>query len=272
VCHLILMVRASAWGRPALVAVAFGATAMALARAAGAPLPGVALALGAAALVATVGVGVGWMPSGVFARPILGADPSRSTGRFALTFDDGPHPVHTRRVLDLLEARGHRGTFFVIGRRAEREAALLAEIARRGHGLGNHSFAHAWLMPCLPSGRIAADLERASELLARAAGRRPRWLRPPIGLVSPPVAAAARRARLELVGWSARARDGVAGASVERAAARLLGALGPGAILALHDAAERDDHEPIAAAILARVLDGAEARGLRSVTLDELLG
>jgi peptidoglycan/xylan/chitin deacetylase (PgdA/CDA1 family) len=266
------MVRASPLGRPLLVGACAATLALALARLAGSGAAAWALPVALATLAAAVGVGVGAPASGVFARPILAADRARAAGRFALTFDDGPHPVHTRRVLALLEARGHRGTFFVIGRRANCERGLLAEIARRGHGLGNHSFAHSWLTPCFSSARIAADLARAGALLADATGAPSRWFRPPVGLLSPPVVRAAARAGLEIVGWSARAHDGTARTTVERAAHRLIAGLCPGAILALHDAAERDDHEPIAAAVLARVLDEAEARGLRSVTLDELLG
>jgi peptidoglycan/xylan/chitin deacetylase (PgdA/CDA1 family) len=88
------------------------------------------------------------------------------------------------------------------------------------------------------------------------------------------VARAARDAGLELVGWTASARDGTGRATVEGALARLEPALRPGAILVLHDAAERPEQRaraPIALQVLGPLLDRLEARGLRSVTLDELL-
>ncbi len=260
--------RASPVGAVALALAIAAALGLAAARLAGAAVPAAALAGALGALLAVVGWGVASLRSGVFARPIL-AGPATGN-RVAVTFDDGPDPVHTRAVLDLLEARGHRGTFFVIGARAEAERALLAEIARRGHGLGNHSFAHSHLTPLRSPARLADELARASALLAEA-GAPSRWFRPPIGLISPPVAAAARRARLELVGWTATARDGVARATVDGALARLLPHLRPGAILVLHDAAERGGRAPIAAAVLARLLDELGRRGLISVTLDELL-
>jgi peptidoglycan/xylan/chitin deacetylase (PgdA/CDA1 family) len=119
--------------------------------------------------------------------------------------------------------------------------------------------------------RLVEDLERAQQLIAHAAGSPTRWFRPPVGLLSPRVVQAAERARLELVGWTATARDGVAGADAARAAARLVRALRPGAILVLHDGAERDDRVPLAATLLPSLLDALEARGLRSVTLDDLL-
>ena len=221
-------------------------------------------------LLGAVAAGVFVQGAGLFARPILAALPSLSAGKLALTFDDGPDPIHTRKVMEALEAGGHRGTFFVIGRRAETQVDLLKELVARGHALGNHSWNHAHTTPFLPPARLADELMRAQSLLAQAGGRAPRWFRPPVGILSPRVVEAARRAKVTLVGWSANARDGVA-STVEAATARLVRALGPGAILVLHDASERGDRTPIAADVLGKVLTEMAARGLRSVTLDELL-
>ena len=196
--------------------------------------------------------------------------PARARDRVAITFDDGPDAEHTRPLLELLERRGHRATFFVIGKRAEAAPALVAEIVRRGHGLGNHSYEHAYTTPFRDPARLAADLARAQEVMAQA-GARVRFFRPPIGILSPRVAAAARRLGLTLVGWSATARDGRAATTAAEAAARLIAAARPGAILVLHDAVERGARTPVAAAALGPLLDALAARGLRSVTLDELL-
>ena len=217
-----------------------------------------------------VGAGVFLQGAGLFARPILAARPENAAGKLALTFDDGPDPVHTRQVMELLEAAGQRGTFFVIGRRAEAHADLLKELVQRGHALGNHSWHHAHTTPFLAPKKLAEDLRRAQGLMEQTTGHAPRWFRPPVGILSPRVVEAAKLAQLELVGWSKNARDGVA-ASVEAATQRLLAGLKPGAILVLHDAAERGDRQPIAADVLTRILKEMQARGLRSVTLDELL-
>lgn len=265
------MVRGWPWARLLFTAAVAGALAAALAALAGAAVPWWALAADGLALVAAIGAGVLVPGSGLFARPVLAVAPARAGQRLALTFDDGPDERHTRAVLDLLEARGHRATFFVIGRRAEASPELLGEIVRRGHGLGNHSFAHAYSTPFHHPARLAADLARAQELLARA-GARVRFFRPPVGLLSPRVVEAARRIGLTIVGWSANARDGRATTTAAQAAARLSAAARPGAILVLHDAVERGGREPIAAAALPLLLDALAARGLRSVTLDELIG
>src|SRR5436190_629074 len=96
---------------------------------AGQAVPPGALALLGVLVIAAAGLGVYDAASGVFARPILGVRPELAAGRYALTFDDGPDPEHTRRILDLLDARGQRGTFFVIGARAAAHPELVAEIA-----------------------------------------------------------------------------------------------------------------------------------------------
>ena len=265
------MERASPVGQLLLILACAGATVASALRLLGVAVPGVVLVALLVAVVALVGLGIGRIGAGVFGRPILSLRADRAGDRLAITFDDGPDPLTTPALLDLLERRGHRGTFFVIGRRAAEHPALLAEIARRGHGLGNHSFAHSWLGPARGPAALRADLDSAAATLEQATGARPRFYRPPMGILSPPVASMARQAGVEVVGWSTSAKDGIASATVAGSLRRLRRGLRPGAILVLHDGAERGDRRPIATALLPLLLDEIEARGLRSVTLDELL-
>jgi peptidoglycan-N-acetylglucosamine deacetylase len=265
------MIRGWPWARVVFVAAVAAAAGAVVATLAGIDVPWPLLLGAAVALVAAIGGGVFVQGSGLFARPILAVEAARAGNRVAITFDDGPDATHTRPILELLERGGHRATFFVIGKRAEAAPELLAEMVRRGHGLGNHSYEHAHTTPFRHPARLAADLARAQEVMARA-GARVRFFRAPIGLLSPRVAEAARRTGLTMVGWSASARDGRAATTADEAAARLIAAARPGAILVLHDAVERGARAPVAAAALARLLESLAARGLRSVTLDELIG
>ena len=267
-------VRAFPSARLALLAWLGGAAALAGRAALGhPPAPWAAAAL-AFAIVGTVTLGIFFAQLGLFARPIVAADRAAAGDRLALTFDDGPEPGSTDEILALLAARGHRATFFVIGRRAEAAKALLGRIAAGGHGLANHSFAHRHDTPFAAPAVLADELGRAEALLdeVRPTGAaRGRWFRAPVGIISPRVAAAAARAGMDLVSWTASARDGTRRTTVEAALGRLRPHLRPGAILVLHDGAERGDRTPIAPAVLARLLDELDARKLRSVTLDELL-
>ena len=264
------MVLAVPWTRPLLAATSSALAAAVVAHNGGGAVPLWLVSALGVATVATFGSGLAFMGSGLFGRPILGADPASSAGRLALTFDDGPHPVHTRAVLDLLEARGHRATFFVIGTRGARHPELLAEIVRRGHALGNHSHAHSWATAALSVRRLVADLQRAQATL-RAAG----WIHGGSGRrsASSRRASTRRRAAPGCASSDGRRRPATACAThPARALRRLLRGVRPGAILALHDAAEHGDREPVALRVLPRLLDELDSRKLRSVTIDELLG
>ncbi len=135
---------------------------------------------------------------------------TRRTGdpsAMALTFDDGPNPAVTPRLLDLLSRHNVRATFFLIGKFVRACPALAAEISARGHAIGNHTETHpnlVWLSPR----RIAEELERCSEAIAAATGREARWMRPPYGYRGPQLAAVIRRlGSAGVMMWSAMARD-----------------------------------------------------------------
>lgn len=190
--------------------------------------------------------------------------------RIALTFDDGPHPVTTRRVLALLAERGQRATFFVIGKKALAHPELLREMRASGHAVGLHGHEHDRWYSLRSRRRVQRDLALAQRSVTAALGAPARWFRPPIGFVSPAVAVAAELEGVQLAGWSARALDGLAGAQPERVLRRALDAIEDGAVLLLHDAAESDDRAPASLEVLPALLDAVRERDLSAVTLDEL--
>lgn len=236
-----------------------------------------------ALLAITITVGSFYPPSGIFGRPLLRGPCTRPL--IALTFDDGPDEKYTPKVLEVLGRHGARATFFVIGERAARHPELVAELIRQGHQVENHSLRHAFTTPFLPRAKLAAELRETQEIIARAAvqagqgPKHPRFFRPPVGILSPPVVAAARRVGLRLCGWSCKSRDGLLSTTAEQAFFRLRHGLRPGAILLLHDAANARGEKkpgpaakpPVAMAVLERLLPLCQERGLRPVTLDELL-
>ena len=187
----------------------------------------------------------------------------------ALTFDDGPDPEVTPRLLDLLAAQGARATFFVVGVHARAHGALLRRMRDEGHALGLHSDAHSRWFNTWRVGRVVTDLEANAAAIADATGvAAPRLFRPPVGLKNPQVAEAVRRLNLVCVTWTARGRDtGTATPAI--VAARLRRGLLPGGILTLHDGYEpgRPRRRDTCLAVLPLVLAEARSRGLRPCAL-----
>jgi peptidoglycan-N-acetylglucosamine deacetylase len=119
----------------------------------------------------------------------------------SLTFDDGPDPDATPRLLRLLAARGARATFFLIGERAVRHPDLVRELLAEGHEVGNHTWRHrnAWF---LGPRATQAEIVGGAKVLAEIIGETPRLFRPPWGIVNVPALRIARRAGYTTVLWS----------------------------------------------------------------------
>ena len=233
------------------------------------PPPLLPVALGFAGYVVLGTLGVFWPERGMYGRT-LWHGPARP--EVALTFDDGPSPATTPRVLELLESAGVRATFFLVGRKALAHPQIVRDIAANGHEIGLHGFDHDRLFSLRLPAHVVGDIRRTQAAIASAGVSEPMLFRPPIGFVSHLTVNGARRAGVTLIGCSARALDGFKGVSPERVAERLARAVRPGALLALHDAAERDDYAPASIQALPRVLETLKERGLRSVTLSEWTG
>lgn len=105
-----------------------------------------------------------------------------ASSRIALTFDDGPHPVHTPRLLDDLARYQLRATFFVIGENVRRHSSLVERMHAEGHEIGNHTWSHS--EPKTTSAKALADeVRRTDDLLFQITGQIPRMMRPPKGEV-----------------------------------------------------------------------------------------
>jgi peptidoglycan/xylan/chitin deacetylase (PgdA/CDA1 family) len=233
------------------------------------PLP-VLTAMGAlVGYLLLIGAGVAFLPLGMFVDVVWRGH--RGARGVALTFDDGPSPEHTPKVLDLLDEAGVKATFFVIGEKVEAHPELVREIASRGHALGVHGHTHDRFLSLRSPKRVAEDLRLAIDAVERATGERPLLYRPPVGLTSPRIARGIERFEVLVVGWSLRALDGWAGAKPDRVAARVVRSIRDGDVVLLHDAAERDDHAPAGVAALPRILAALRDKGLSGVRLDAWL-
>lgn len=129
-----------------------------------------------------------------------------SSGAVALTFDDGPHPDITPRLLDLLAEHALHATFFVIGREAERYPHLVARMVAEGHAVGHHSYTHS--EPALTSAEtLLGELEMANDTFREAAGVLPTIMRPPKGQLSSSKLVRLLARGFRIVLWSVDPKD-----------------------------------------------------------------
>lgn len=218
---------------------------------------------------------VGLWPRSTLLGPNLTRLPEASRARreVAITFDDGPDPEVTPRVLDVLDAAGVRATFFCIAGAATRHADLCREIVRRGHAVENHSNGHrAGRFPFHGMAGFRAEISAAQAALVAATGTAPRFFRPPAGLRNPLLDPVLHELGLGLATWTRRGFDTVSG-DAPLVAARLVRGLGAGDILLLHDghSALASGGAPVVLEALPRVLEAIDREGLRPVTLRQAI-
>jgi peptidoglycan/xylan/chitin deacetylase (PgdA/CDA1 family) len=231
------------------------------------------------------GVGIAAFPLGVFVLLCLVAPffpqwefflPVISRGRWdvkgvALTFDDGPDPDVIFLLLDLLERYEISATFFVIGKKAEENPALVREILLRGHAVGNHSYHHDPLLMLRSSARLAEEIARTQILLAHF-GIKPRVFRPPVGITNPRLPNILNEMQLDCVTFSCRAQD-FGNRRIAKLAKIILRKIHPGAIVLLHDVPPRGDGRIMEwLKEVERIIVGLKSRGYKIVSLEELIG
>ncbi|MEC5408148.1 polysaccharide deacetylase family protein [Paraburkholderia sp. MPAMCS5] len=195
---------------------------------------------------------------------------ARNADAIALTIDDGPDPVVTPRVLDLLDASGVRATFFCIGEKARRYPQLAREIVARGHALENHSQVHVHTFSVTFPRALTREISAAQRTLEDVSGERPLFFRAPAGLRNIFLEPVLRKLDLRLAAWTRRGYD-TRERDPQRVARRLLDGLAARDILLLHDgnAALTADGTPLILAVLPQVFAAARRQQLRFVTLRE---
>ena len=209
-------------------------------------------------------------PRGRWLGPNLIRLPASAAKRceVCLTFDDGPDPQVTPRVLDLLDRYQAKASFFCIGKKVAAFPAIVREIARRGHSVENHSHGHPLAFAFYGMSRLRREVESAQALIADITGRAPRFFRAPAGFRSPLLDPVLARCGMRYVSWTRRGYDAVRRDPV-RVLQQLARGLAAGDVLLLHDGTHARTHagEPVVLAVLPALLEQLAARGLKSVSL-----
>ncbi len=187
--------------------------------------------------------------------------------KIAITFDDGPHPHLTHRILDILEHHGVKATFFMVGVNVLNYPDAAREVIQRGHEVGNHTFSHGNIGR-MGEEAILREMERCEDALEELCEYRPHLFRPPEGALNAFVEHCSEDADYSLVLWSLDTRDWEQ-KSAEHIVQEVLSKVQAGDIILMHDYIGVKSKTPEA---LERLLPELLARGYEPVTVSELLG
>ncbi len=196
-------------------------------------------------------------------------DAAASRKEIALTFDDGPDPEITPKVLDILDSHQAKASFFVIGDKAAAHPELVREIVRRGHSIENHSLRHSNFFGFFVWAALRKDIGSAQEIIAGITGQAPAFFRSPMGIRSPMLDPVISQLGLRYITWTRRGFDTVA---VDPALVleRLTRQLSAGDILLLHDRRTRNQRAMVLE-VLPALLDRIAEAGLKPVSLPQAM-
>lgn len=181
----------------------------------------------------------------------------------ALTFDDGPHPDYTPKVLDILAECEVEATFFCIGENVEAHPEIVERMFAEGHLVGNHSYTHQNKFPLLGVEKMAEEIRKTDELISSLTGAPVHFFRPPFGITNPWVRDALTQFDYNVIGWSVRSYDTVT-ADIDVVYKRVVKKIKPGAVILLHD------RLPFAPELLSRLLKYLSDEGYEVRRVDKL--
>lgn len=195
-----------------------------------------------------------------YAKLIRG-NPNEKT--VALTFDDGPHPAFTSRILAILKQHNINATFFVVGKMAERNPGLVRAEASEGNLVGNHTYDHVNLTK-IPDSIVSAEWQKGSAVIKSILGDYPQFCRPPGGDYDKSVITAAMQQGLTTVLWTDDPGDYAkpGDKTIER---RVLDRISNGGIILLHDGIQQTID------VLPQIIDHLEKQGFKFVTVDQMI-
>ncbi len=216
----------------------------------------------------------GVVPTVVIRLTGIGAVSRAPAGRrlVTITFDDGPDPRYTPRILDVLEKYRIKACFFLVGKKAREHPELVRRIAAAGHEIGVHGYSHkpAWL---LGPRATASEIEKAISAVEEVTGQRPLYCRPPWGLFNLFFPLYCRKKGVKFILWTYMSWDWTKKATPESIVKNTIRRLAEGAILVFHDS----DTTPFAAAgspdkvvaALPAIIEELKLRGLTIAPLKE---
>lgn len=188
--------------------------------------------------------------------------------KIALTFDDGPHPVYTERILDILAEYGAKATFFSIGENAQRRPEIIKRMVEEGHEIGNHTWSHHLIWELNRDG-VINELIRTATVISEICDFQPKLFRPPDGLSTNAIKEAAMQMDYSVILWTIDTRDWERSTTADAIIKNIMSNICAGSIILCHDFVSRPNSiTPDAVSrFIPRLLD----EGYRFVTVSELI-
>lgn len=185
--------------------------------------------------------------------------------QIALTFDDGPNPEFTPKVLELLQKYEAKASFFCIGKNVKAHPEILKLIDLQNHTIGNHSFSHSSKIDFNDKKAWLEEINSTDLVIQKTIVKKPNFFRPPFGVATPHLAKAIQETQHKFIGWDVRSFDTVPKHTPEKVVDRILKKVRPGSIILLHD------HLQNIVPILEQLLPALQKRNFKFVTIDELI-
>jgi len=182
----------------------------------------------------------------------------------ALTFDDGPHPVMTEKLMAVLKQEGVPATFFVVGKMAVRYPGIVQEMAREGYEVSNHTFSHPNLAR-ITTKAVLNELAQTRQVIRQLTGQDSVFFRPPGGDYTKAMLRATKKAGYRMILWTVLTKD-VNGASIELMRHRIMTQSADGAIVLMHSGM------PKTVEMLPGVIEDLRRQGYHFVTVSQLMG
>ena len=182
----------------------------------------------------------------------------------AISFDDGPHPEYTPKVLAVLAEYQAPATFFVIGKNIAGNELIIRRIHENGHILGNHTWSHSFFIDFKGKKAFREELSATCDAVYNIIRKRMNFFRPPYGVTTPHLAAAARAEKNHIIGWNIRSLDTTSDSEM-KIFYRIKAEIRPGAVILFHDTSAKTVE------VLKQTLNFAKENGFKIVSTGELL-
>lgn len=182
----------------------------------------------------------------------------------ALTFDDGPNPEYTKKILSKLAEHNAPATFFLIGKNIKGNEDIIKQMDAAGHMIGNHTYSHSFLIDFKSKNGFLYELNATSDIIYSIIKKRMKFFRPPYGVTTPNLAKASKALNYTIIGWNIRSLDTTKD-SEEKITSRVISQIKPGAIILFHDTSEKTIK------VVEHTLNFAAKNGFKIVSVESLL-